>query len=46
MILFEKDWHIMIRNEMNKLYYISSQNLSDLNDFTWDKFHCELAATQ
>ena len=41
---------IMIRNEIKKLCspatnsILSSQDLSDLNHFTWDKLHCELAS--
>lgn len=40
---------VMIRNEIKRLCsqaansILSSQSLSDLNDFTWDKLHCELA---
>ena len=40
----------MIRNEIKKLCspatnsVLSSQTLSDLNDFTWDKLHCELGS--
>ena len=41
---------VMIRNEIKRLCsqavnsILSSQSVSDMNDFTWDKLHCELAA--